>query len=265
VDLITHVAAGALCGGCVALMIQGVRAKVAAGMSWGALGGFLPDIDAATRVPGFDESIGQALGLQPGAVIYVGDSWYSHHHFTHSLAAAGAAALLLALALAVERAIFGAGAEGRRNVRILLAPACVLGGFLLHLAGDLPTPASVWGGIQLFWPSETMVGGWGWAWWFNNYDVFLVQLAGWLLLGLASLVPRGRPVLARVLPAWVLVLVVTASAVLLRLREHDYGYSGHAADYNALEQASMTEQRRLLPAPIYEAMARLDASIPLPF
>ena len=264
-DIFTHVVAGGLAGGCVALMIRGATARVAAACSWGALGGFLPDIDAATRVPGFDASIGRWLQLQPGELIYAGGEWYSHHHFTHSLVAALGAALVVAGLLGLERAVLGAGYDRARTVRVLVAPSALLAGYLLHLVGDLVTPASVWGGVQLLWPLDTMVGGWGWAWWFNNYDLFLVQLAGLAGLGLVSLVPRTRPVLARALPASLLALVLLVCSALLQLREHDYAYRGHAPDYWALEEASLDEQRLILPPELYELMIGFDAAMPLPF
>ncbi len=264
-DIFTHVAAGALAGGCAALTIRGARAKVLAAMSWGALGGFLPDIDAVSRVPGFDATIGRIFALEPGEVVYAGSAWYSHHHFTHSLVAALAVGLVLAALLGLERWLVGPGHDGERTINIAVAPAALVAGFLLHLAGDLVTPASVWGGVQLLWPLETMVGGWGWCWWFNNYDVFLVQLAGMVLMGLVSLVPRTRPVLSRLLPAAVLVVVVSSSALLLQLREHDYAYEGHAEDYWSYEEASLLEQRRLLPPDLFSLMDSFDRSMPLPF
>ncbi len=264
-DIFTHVLAGAVTGGCVALMIRGAPAKLGAALSWGALGGFLPDIDAASRVPGFDESVGRLFGLAPGSEVYAGSDWYSHHHFTHSLFAGVVAALSLAGLLALERAVAGPGLEGRRDIRIGMAPAAMFGGFIMHLAGDLVTPGSVWGGVQLLWPLEVMVGGWGWTWWFNNYDLFLVQVAGLIALGLVSLVPRTQPVLARALPAALLGALLATSLVLLQLRQHDYAYSGHAPDYFALEEASLEEQRRLLPRECLELMSSLDAAMPLPF
>ncbi len=264
-DIITHVVAGALAGGCAALMIRGARARLAGALSWGALGGFLPDIDVATRVPGFDETFGRLLGLPPGGVIYGGSEWYSHHHFTHSLVACLVFGLLLASALGLERLIWGATDDGRRVVRIWLAPLCMSAGFLMHLAGDLVTPASVWGGIQLLWPLDTMFGGWGWAWWFNNYDLFLVQVLGLLMLGLVSLVPRPQPITARVLPAAVLALVIGACVLLLQLRQHDYAYSGNATNYQALEAASLDEQHRLLPPGLLAAMLEIDRMVPFPF
>jgi inner membrane protein len=265
VDIITHVVAGGLAGGCVALLIRGAPARVGAALSWGALGGFLPDIDAASRVPGFDATVGRLLDLAPGSEIYGGGEWYSHHHFTHSLVAAVAAALLVAGLMGLERLVFGTASDGRRRIRIVMAPAALLAGFLLHLAGDLVTPASVWGGVQLLWPLDVMVGGWGWTWWFNNYDVFLLQVSGLGVLGLVSLVPGTRPVLARLLPAVLLACVLLGSTILLQLRQQDYAYTGHAPDYSGLEQASLDEQQRLLPADLYALMISFDQAMPLPF
>ncbi len=264
-DICTHVLAGALAGGGVALIARGSRTRLVAAMSWGAFGGFLPDVDAAPRMPGFDVNVGQWLGLQPGADIYYGSHWYSHHHFTHSLVAGLGAAAAVCLFLALERLLRGPGREGERSWAIGMAPMAMLCGHLAHLAGDLVTPASVWGGIQLLWPLPDMVGGWGLAWWFNNYDLFLVQVVGLGLLMLVSLPGRERPILARLLPAGVLLATAAACVALLWLRETDYAYDGHAPDYQALESASLVEQRRLLPPPLYRAMNTFDTWNPLPF
>ena len=264
-DIFTHMVAGGLAGGCAALMIRGAPARLMVAVGWGALGGFLPDIDAVSRVPGFDATLGRLFGLQPGGIVYTGSEWYSHHHFTHSLAAALGAALLVAGLMGLERMVLGAGHDNARAVKILMGPVALMAGYLAHLAGDLVTPASAWGGVQLLWPLDTMVGGWGWCWWFNNYDIFLVQLAGLALMGLASLAPRTRPVLARVLPAMVLAVSILGAVILLQLRQHDYAYSGEAPDYWALEEASLREQQRLLPPDLYGLLTSLDAVMPLPF
>ncbi|MFH1469440.1 MAG: metal-dependent hydrolase [Pseudomonadota bacterium] len=264
-DILTHVVAGALGGAAVGLGLRGGRARVLSALVFGAVGGALPDLDAITRYPGFDGGLGHLLHLAPGREIYAGALWYSHHHFTHSLVAAGGATALSAGLLGLDRVGRGPGMEGERDAAIWALPLCLLAGFLLHLVGDLPTPASVWGGIQLFWPSARMVGGWGWTWWFHNYDVFLVQCAGLGGVLLASLVPRHRPILARLLPMSVLALALAASTALLASREHDYAYRGHAPDYQALEDASLEQQRRSLPASWYAAMRALSEYLPVPF
>jgi membrane-bound metal-dependent hydrolase YbcI (DUF457 family) len=264
-DLLTHGMAGGLGGTAVGLGLRGGHARVFSALTLGAIGGALPDLDAITRSSGFDAGLGRLLHLPPGRVIYGGTWWYSHHHFTHSLVAAGGASLLCAAVLGIDRLGRGPGGEGERNAAVWVLPSCLLAGFLLHLAGDLVTPASVWGGIQLFWPAERMVGGWGWTWWFHNYDVFLTQCAGLVLVLLSSLVPRHRPVLARLLPLSVLTLALAGSTALLATRAHDFAYRGHASDYQALEDASLEEQRRVLPVSWYSAMRALSEYLPFPF
>jgi len=259
-DIVTHATSGAVCGAAVALGLRGAPAPVLASLVLGGLGGLLPDLDALTRAPGYD-ALAAAWGLPPGTALYFGSRWCSHHHLAHSLAAGVGVTVALALALALGR-LLGERQPAEAWWPVLLAPASLLAGFLAHLAGDLVTPASVWGGIQLFWPSPRMVGGWGWAWWFNNYDLLIAQAVALLGVLAASLVPRTRPVLARALPLAVLALDLLACAVLLGLREGDYAYVGHTPDYAALEQASLDEQRRLLPPAVFERCRALDEALP---
>jgi hypothetical protein len=259
-DILTHVASGALCGAAAALGVRGAAAPVFVSLLWGGLGGFLPDLDAASRIPGYD-ALAAPLGWPSGTALYFGSRWCSHHHFAHSLAAGAGVAAVLAVLLALERLLRGWRQAGS-CWPLLTAPMSLFAGFLAHLAGDLVTPASVWGGIQLLWPAPNMVGGWGWTWWFNNYDLLLAQLAGILALLITSLAPSSRPILARALPLAALLSTLTASVALLRMRQGDYAYEGHALDYNALEQASLDEQRRLLPPALFEQLRALDEALP---
>jgi len=145
-----------------------------------------------------------------------------------------------------------------------LAGSAFLLGFLAHLVGDLPTPASVWGGIQAFWPLPDMVGGWGLTWWWNNYDrllILLIQLA--ILLALFPFRARVRAV-----RAMTGVVLVTGALLLVRQlldRETSYTYTGNTPRYAALESASLAEQRRILPDPLYGLFRQVDGWMPVPF
>jgi len=57
--------------------------------------------------------------------------------------------------------------------RIIGAFLMVFIGYTVHFLGDLPTPPGPWGGINLFWPSKEMSGGWGLIWWHNWYIIYL--------------------------------------------------------------------------------------------
>lgn len=244
-DILTHTLAGAAAGAGLCLLLRPGRC-IWPGALVGALGGFLPDLDVLSRAPGFDTTLGAWLDLPPGTEIYTGTRWYSHHHLTHSLLAALAAGGLALIVL------------WRRREHRLLAGALSLG-WLAHLLLDLPTPPGPWGGVQLLWPHPAMVGGLGWCWWFNNYDLLLL-LAGALvaLLGLGAL--RGRPLRARIGATSIIAGVLLLGSLQLHRRQVDYA-TGVYAD---LDQASLQEQERLLGAGPARLLRQVDQATPLP-
>lgn len=257
-DIVSHVISGAVAGAALALLLLPRHPRVGSLPLVGALGAFVPDLDAASRAPGFDATIGRWLGLPAGRVIYAGSWWYSHHHFLHSLAAG-----LLGAAVA---AWLARSADPRRDPGHLHVGAAFLLGFCAHLAGDLPTPGSVWSGIQAFWPLSVMVGGWGWTWWWNNYDLFLVLLA--MLGGLGGLLGVRDRIPAAVTRAATVVLLLGGLVVLLyqaSSRTTDYAYEGDTPRYAELEDASLREQRRILGDGPFSFLATVDRVLPVSF
>ncbi len=118
--------------------------------------------------------------------------WYSHHTFLHSISAG----VLIAICIGIcsyfiiyrhnKKSFNGLISSLVRQKLIFIG---FLARFIIHLFWDMPTPSSVWGGVNLFWPSKTYIGGNGDLWWWNNYDIFIIVIMIILinlLLGLAQ-------------------------------------------------------------------------------
>jgi inner membrane protein len=231
----------------------------------GAAGAMLPDLDAVTRWPDFDAVIGKALGLsQTGRNIYYGHHWYSHHNFMHSLAAAA----LFTLAGALMGYLYCRRRSGRGSASafILSASGFALSfffGYLMHLLGDLPTPDAAWNGIRLFWPLSPFVGGFGYIWWWNNYDIFLIFLVGGTLN--TTLIVANRFFRKRILdhiPA--LLFLCMICAVLFQITHRPISFTS-ARSHGDKEHRSLVVQQDILGKRLYSIMTALDRKIPIPF
>jgi hypothetical protein len=259
VDLLTHIFSGAAAATVIAAASPGRPRKRLGAVAAGAFGGMLPDIDAISMWSRFDGTFGRLFGLEhSGSEIYGMKLWYSHHAFFHSLAAGVLLALLFGLTAYVLRRKGTLKTFFRANY---IFPAAFVAGYAAHLTGDLPTPASVWGGIEMFWPSNAYVGGSGKIWWWNNYDIFLIALLCTAVNTVSILIMRrSRAAVGGIfLLAFVLALVQTST------RQFDYAYDGNTSDYALMERRSKQEQRRILPPPLYRAMERLDNALPVYF
>ena len=265
-DILTHICSGVAGATVVASFSKktSMRLKI---LACGAVGGAFPDIDAISMGSRFDSTFGKIFHLShSGKVIYGEKFWYSHHAFFHSILAALLIVLIFGL---VSYGIYKAVCKNRKDTffiyfknNILIAISFITG-YLLHLFGDMPTPASVWGGVNLFFPCESYIGGSGKIWWWNNYDIFLlivlcVLINGVLLFTLKQNLQRKA------------VLIVAALTFLLveiqtNTREYDYAYSGNTNRYIEMEQQSKKEQERILGKRIYSCMEWLDRHLPVHF
>jgi hypothetical protein len=260
-DLLTHIISGIA----VSSVVASTNSKIIPApriLAVGALGGAFPDIDAISLWSRFDATIGKWFGLaHTGREIYSGKFWYSHHGFFHSIAAAVMVGFLLGclaylyhrLRWQRQRDPFSRYLKTGLPVYLVFVLGC-----LAHVAGDLITPASVWGGARLFWPYAGYTGGWGNVWWWNNYDIFLIISAGTclniLLIAVAKHI-RFRPgIIAIFVVLHILVGVWRQAAT----RQTDYAYTGNTGQYQQLEEKSKTEQQRILGPKLYRAMDRFD-------
>ncbi len=268
-DILTHTLSGLAVGAVAAGFSKKGPVARAVIVAVSGLGGALPDLDAVSLWSGFDATMGRWFNLvHSGADIYSGKFWYSHHGFLHSLAAGVMFALLTGLiAYLIGRR------RGTLSRQGLVTSVCgnlpllagAMAGFTIHLLEDMPTPASTWGGVRLFWPLKTYVGGTGEIWWWNNYDLFLVALgvfvAGTILLSMQRLI---RFDVRRVLVA-VFALGCVVSVIQTRSRDIDYAYTGYTDKYGQFEAASKEQQREVLGERLYRAMEWFDSCLPVHF
>ena len=135
---------------------------------FGGLAGALPDLDAISKWSRFDETIGEMFNLaHTGSQIYYGKFWYSHHGAFHSLVAPILLSLfVLTMVAAIRRFRSIDLLKQHLNSHSTKYLAFCLG-FIFHLFEDMPTPASVWGGVNFFFPGSSYVGGFGKIWWWN--------------------------------------------------------------------------------------------------
>jgi len=255
----THAAAGVFAATSVMALARRPRPFLA--VLVGGLGGVLPDLDAIPGFPGFDRTVGAWLGLPSGASIYSGGAWYSHRHFTHSLAAALLATGVLALVWLVLSRPRRLAPDTERRDRV--EPLALLGfalAWVLHLVGDMVTPGGSWGGVQLLWPHPVMVGGWGLTWWWNNYDVLLLfGVGGAVNLGLIL----GRRWVPRrvVRPSAAAVGALVVALVAVQLRGRSYEIEG---DHWEMEARTHQEQIRILGPRLGHTLVQVDQRIPMP-
>lgn len=264
-DLLTHIAAGAAVGTTIAVCVKGKAGKKAAVVCAGALGGALPDIDAISLWSKFDATFGRLFGLShAGKEIYSAKFWYSHHAFMHSLAACVLLALILLVVIFIVRKGFknlswaGLKLFSGRNIAVAGAFAS---GYIAHLICDMPTPASSWGGVNILFPLEPYIGGWGKIWWWNNYDIFLiisaVIAANLLILALSGLLKRRSKQLSCVLLA--------AAVVIIIVQVNSRGFDFNSHTYQQCETKSKEIQKKILGEKLYKRMEKLDNAVPIYF
>ncbi|MDR1172309.1 MAG: metal-dependent hydrolase [Bacteroidales bacterium] len=260
-DILTHIISGVAASSVVA---ASTKSKIPAPriLAVGALGGAFPDIDAISLWSKFDSTIGKWFGLtHTGKEIYFGKFWYSHHGFFHSIAAAIMIGFLLGclaylyhwLQWQRQRDPFTRFFKTNSTLYLIFVLGC-----LAHVAGDLITPASVWGGVRLFCPHAGYAGGQGSVWWWNNYDIFLIIATGTLLNILLIVVAKHIRFRTGVISFLVALLILAGVWRQAAARQTDYAYTGHTGQYQQLEQKSRKEQQRILGPKLYRIMERFD-------
>jgi len=265
-DIISHTLTGVEVGTVMATVSDGSWQQKGLIILAGGFGGALPDFDAISLWSKFDSTIGSFLGLaHSGKEIYFGKFWYSHHAALHSLIAPILLILFTALAKAALRRELNKTdilASLKANKFFTLA---FFFGFLFHLLEDMPTPASVWGGVNLFFPSSAYIGGLGKIWWWNNYDLVLI-ITGVIVVNLLLNVLPSRYYRVKIgscLSAFSLGL--TLFLVQVHTRPIDFSYTGHTIDYATYESQSKQIQREILGENLFAVMSAIDRRIPLNF
>ncbi len=257
-----------LLGACAGLVIAGwnrsrpsQRFKL---MVVGMIGASLPSLDELTLWAGFDRWIGSWLVLPAsGHEIYFGTFWYSHQGFFHSLLAGFLLSILLGWVLSLVYYHIMKGTKSLAAAfRYLAGYMFAAGfGFYLHLLGDIVAPGGPWGGIRLFYPLHTYVGGWGLTWWWNNYDIALILVLalaiGLIYLSTAHPLKKGF----RLMP--MVVLLFSLTSISWQLSQREFNFNHHS--YTAREIASKQIQRQLLGDPLTKWMEWFDQKLPVYF
>ena len=174
-DILTHAISGLAVGTVVVGVSKRKMPENLKIIGFSGLGGILPDIDVISLWSRFDGTFGKLFGLiYSGREIYSMKFWYSHHGFFHSIVAGLLFTFCIGLIFyLLKKQKNGFLSELKNNLPLLTG---FFLGFLIHLIQDMPTPSSSWGGVRLFFPFETYIGGTGEIWWWNNYDIFLIML-----------------------------------------------------------------------------------------
>lgn len=267
-DILTHAISGTAVATCVAAYVSTTPLRKAKILVAGTLGGCWPDIDALSMWSKFDATIGQWFDLPAaGRVIYGSKSWYSHHAFFHSLLGSLFFGLLLILAVYFIRRLSGNNKlpikDFIRN-HIVYFIAFVFG-YWAHIAGDLPTPSSVWGGVALFWPSVDYIGGSGKIWWWNNYDILLLILLCIIINLTIPSISRYIHDKAKIFSSIVLIATLILISIQVNTRQYNYSYTGNTSRYTEMENNSKQEQKRILGNRLYRYMDWIDSKLPFYF
>lgn len=268
-DILTH----ALSGVAIGTVIAGIaHSSIKQQIGYIAIGGFgaiLPDIDAISLWSRFDASFGKLLGLaHRGKDIYSAKFWYSHHGFMHSIVACIAISILFCLLLHLIKTRFQPKELKLFPTRLFNNKYYLLSfglGFLLHLLGDLPTPSSSWGGINIFWPSKQYLGGTGEIWWWNNYDIFLI-ISGIIISNLIVLLVgklQKRNIFKLTLTIFLLGFTLTFFQI--KTRPCNFAYADHTTKYDQFEQESKNVQKQILGNKLYKLMLRFDSKMRINF
>ena len=257
-DILTHTFSGFACGTVVASLHQGSLFDKVCIVLAGSIGGCLPDLDAISLWSGFDHYIGSVLSLPSGREIYFGKFWYSHHSFMHSLVGLFSFILTFSLFIILRRSD-----QIKISSYHLFWLISFSSGYLLHLVEDLPTPSGSWGGINLFWPLSKYYGGTGEIWWWNNYDIFLIIIAVYLIN--AGIILFGKDhikgKIKRSLPLLVFICGLFLSLYQIKSRNFDF----NASSFEDKEQISLEKQRQILGNRLFGLMYRLDSAVPVNF
>lgn len=232
----------------------------------GGLGGALPDFDAISLWSKFDSTIGSFLGLShSGKEIYFGKFWYSHHAALHSLIAPIFLILLATIIKVLLKREFKGFKILERLKKNRFLTLAFFFGFIFHLLEDMPTPASVWGGVNLLFPSSTYVGGFGNIWWWNNYDLVLIIFFVIIINLLVNVTPTRYYKIKVKSSISIFSIGLVLFLIQINTRTVDFSYSGHTANYNKFEIQSKDIQREILGKKLFELMNTIDNKIPLNF
>lgn len=250
-DILTHALSGTAVATCTSTFVKTSLKRKAKILLTGTLGATLPDLDAISMWSRFDDTFGKIFHLShTGKEIYSMKLWYSHHAFLHSFLSSILFGAIFMLIIYISN-------NKKKNfiqTHIIYFVTFILA-YWIHLAGDIPTPSSAWGGIALWWPSQNYVGGLGKIWWWNNYDIFLLIVSCILINLIIPSIFKYIKKQARLFSTTI--LCITFCLILLQVNTRKYDYSS-PGKYAQKEQYSKIEQERILGKRVYRWMVWFD-------
>ncbi len=265
-DIISHTLTGVAVGTVIATISNGSWKRKSLIILIGGFGGALPDFDAISLWSKFDQTIGSLLNLDnSGKEIYFGKFWYSHHAALHSILAP----IILILLSIIPYSIINKDLEiSKIKANVIKRKYSILAfffGFIFHLLEDMPTPASVWGGVNLFFPSSGYIGGFGKIWWWNNYDLVLIIFSVIVLNLLVNIIPKSYYFIKIRTSIVLFSLGLMLFLFQINTRAVNFSYSGHTTNYNNFESQSKLIQKEILGESLFNTMTKIDNKIPLNF
>lgn len=258
-DILTHSLSGIAIGTVLSSYSDnGIKSRTKTILISG-IGAALPDLDAISLWSHFDSTIGRVLRLShKGSEIYSSRFWYSHHGFLHSLIAGVLFTLLTGFLIYFLR-------KHRLSHAQKLVLSGLFCGYIIHLLEDLPTPGSVWGGINLLWPVISYQGGTGDIWWWNNYDLTLIIFIVISINFLVIIIDRYHIIKSYKITTAIFILGLILCTVQIKSRNVDFNYSSSTSKYNELELKSKEIQKHILGDKIYGVMLQIDNHLPINF
>lgn len=259
-DILTHSLSGLAIGTVLSSYSdKNIKPKIGIIM----LAGFaaaVPDLDAISLWSKFDNTIGKVFSLShKGNEIYYSKFWYSHHGFLHSIIAG----ILITLFLGILIYLFKKKKTFSLNQKLAFVGLFL--GFLIHLFEDMPTPSSVWGGVNLLWPLKPYIGGSGDIWWWNNYDLLIIIFIVVCINLLTLVAEHFIKFKAYKLTTIVFIFGFILSIIQIKSRGIEFNYTGFTSRFNELELKSKEVQKHILGDKIYNIMLSIDSHLPINF
>lgn len=258
-DILTHAISGLAIGTAIVGISQKSKIENLKIIGFSGLGAVLPDIDAITMWSKFDVTFGKLFHLShQGRNIYSMKLWYSHHGFFHSITAALLFTFLLGLIFYLFNKKNNFSITIKNNSPVLIG---FFAGFFIHLLEDMPTPSSSWGGVRLFFPLKTYIGGSGDIWWWNNYDIFFIVLAVLLINCLILTIQYIFKLKIGKMTVLFFFMGVILCFIQIKSRRFDFNNN----TFQQCEQKSKEIQQHILGTKCYKLMIDFDNRIKLNF
>ncbi len=263
-DILTHTLSGIAVGTVLSSFEESKIKDKFKIMTLCAFAGALPDIDVISLWSKFDSTIGSFFNLSlSGKQIYFSKLWYSHHAFMHSAIAGLSFTGLIGFIKYFSNIKSSSFSHSLNKSKFLMLGFFFA--FLMHLFEDMPTPASTWGGVNLFFPSKTYIGGSGDIWWWNNYDIFLLVFCI-VVLNLVFILFR-QFIYFNLKKFTITTFIIGFSLVFVQVktRQFDFKYSGYTNKYQEFEKKSKQIQKEILGDKIYNLMEKFDNKLKIYF